>query len=89
MHGDQICLDERFFILNVVTSDLSSAVLNIDTYHFIAFIHFAIAIQADGVIILVLLLVDHTDLHVFSSYYVVRTDVNISTVRQSSTLNQC
>ena len=53
------------FFLNVVSLDLSSAVLYIDTYHVITFILFAIAIQADGVIILLLLLVDHTDLHVY------------------------
>ena len=50
MHGDQICLDQRLFVLNVVTSDLSSAVY-IDMYLVIAFTLFAIVMQADSVII--------------------------------------
>ena len=50
MHGDQICLYQRLFVLDVVTSDLSSAVY-IDMYLVIAFTLFAIVMQADSVII--------------------------------------
>ena len=85
MHGDQICLDQRLFVLNVVTSDLSSAVY-IDMYLVIAFTLFAIVMQADSVIICAPVSRSYRFI-CFSSDHVVRTDVNISTVRKSSTLN--